>query len=331
MRILSLLIYFLYLVLTGQKTESPHGADFRVSCSKCHSSKGWQLDSTVYSFDHNSTGFALTGQHVLVNCRQCHSSLVFSEARPACSECHADVHQGTTGAGCDRCHNSGSWLVSNITGMHQMSRFPLLGAHRTADCIECHKSESFVRFDVPGINCIDCHLRDYVSTTNPNHAEAGFSQECSTCHSVRSFGWTGADFNHAFFPLSLGHSGLACAACHTGTGYSGLSTDCVSCHLADYNSTTSPAHQTLGFSTACAQCHSLAPGWKPSKYEQHDSQFFPIFSGRHRGKWDLCTDCHTNPDDYTTFDCIRCHADAHRGKNYTNAQCYNCHPTGSGD
>jgi hypothetical protein len=30
------------------------------------------------------------------------------------------------------------------------------------------------------------------------------------------------------------------------------------------------------------------------------------------------------------FDCIRCHANAHRGKNYTNAQCYSCHPRGTG-
>ena len=112
--------------------------------------KGWQVDKSVYSFNHNKTKFALTGQHTDVNCRQCHSSLIFSEAKTECNECHQDVHQATTGLDCSRCHTPASWLVNNITEIHQMSRFPLLGAHRTADCSDCHKSETLVRFDVAG-------------------------------------------------------------------------------------------------------------------------------------------------------------------------------------
>ena len=150
MRFLSLLIIGLYLLFFTQKTESPHGKDFKVSCSTCHSAKGWQIDTAVYSFDHNRTKLPLRGSHTEVSCRQCHPSLVFSEARTECNECHLDVHQSTTGPDCGRCHTPNSWLVTNITEIHQASRFPLLGAHRTADCIECHKSENYVRFDVLG-------------------------------------------------------------------------------------------------------------------------------------------------------------------------------------
>jgi hypothetical protein len=331
MRILLLLLFYLIPFFSGRQTDSPHGPDLKVSCGTCHSSKGWQLDPAVYSFDHNNTKLALTGQHTGVNCRQCHVSLIFSEAKKECNECHLDVHQASTGLDCGRCHTPASWLVNNITEIHQLSRFPLLGAHRSADCIDCHKSETLVRFDVQGVNCIDCHRDNYMSTTDPNHIEAGFSEECSSCHPVNSFQWTGAGFNHNFFPLVQGHSGLNCSSCHKTSDYSDVDPDCFSCHQADYNNTTDPDHQVMGFPTTCALCHSTSPGWKPAKYTDHDSQYFPIYSGSHKGAWDLCTECHTDPDNYALYDCIRCHTDAHRDKNYTNSQCYNCHRTGTGE
>jgi hypothetical protein len=403
MRILSFLVVIIFLAVYNQKTSSPHGKDFNISCGNCHSAKSWQLDTAIYSFDHNRTKLPLKGQHLTVTCRQCHKSLVFSEAGSECVDCHADVHQSTTGPDCSRCHTSFSWLVNNITEIHQASRFPLLGAHRMADCIDCHKSESMVRFDVPGVNCIDCHRDDYLSTTNPNHIQSGFSEDCSVCHPVNSFQWAGAGFNHNFFPLVQGHSGVQCSACHTSGSYSGVSADCYSCHQNDYTSTTNPDHVASNFPTACQNCHTLSPGWKPAsfdhtifpltlghsipscsdchvngnynstptdcftchktdydgsinpnhlslgfstqctlchttnpdwkpaKYTQHDAQFFPIYSGNHKGTWTLCSECHTDPNNYTTFDCIRCHSDAHRDKNYTNAECYSCHPRGSED
>ena len=330
MRILSFLIFCLSLVFFGQKTNSPHGTDFKISCSTCHSSKGWQLDTAVYSFDHKRTKLPLKGQHITTGCRQCHKSLVFSEAPADCNGCHADIHQSTSGLDCSRCHSTFSWLVSNITQIHQTSRFPLLGAHRMADCSDCHLSASHARFDVPGVNCIDCHRKDFLSATDPNHIESGFSDDCSSCHPVNSFQWNGIGFNHSFFPLSLGHSDLACTDCHVGGNYNSLSSDCYSCHQNNYINTTNPDHASQGFSTQCAICHTTSPGWKPAKYTQHDAQFFPIYSGRHKGVWNLCTECHTEPDNYLAFDCIRCHANAHRGKNYTNEECYHCHPRGTG-
>ena len=341
MRILPLVILLFMFLLPKQKTESPHGTAFKVSCSTCHSSKGWMIDKEIYSFNHNKTKLRLVGQHKEVDCKLCHKSLVFSEAKTECNQCHTDVHQSTLGEDCSQCHTPTSWLVKNITDIHQRSRFPLLGAHRTADCYDCHKSESLSRFDVLGVNCIDCHRPDYQATTNPKHAEAGFSEDCSTCHPVNSFQWAGAGFTHSFFPLTLGHSGPACTDCHTGGNYTSTPTDCYACHVDDYNKTTNPKHQTLGFSVTCTQCHTTNPDWKPASYTQHDTKSFPIYSGKHRGEWNSCTDCHANASNYAQFTCLSCHEHnktdmdkEHRDENgysYDSAACLKCHPKGNAD
>jgi hypothetical protein len=323
------------------QTKSPHGPAFKVSCSTCHSAKGWQIDKNIYSFDHSTTKLPLEGQHTEINCRLCHKSLVFTEAGTECNDCHTDIHQATVGSDCSRCHTPASWLVSNISEIHQMSRFPLLGAHKTADCFDCHKSESYARFDVLGVNCIDCHSSDYNSTTDPNHAAAGFSEDCSRCHPVNSFQWSGAGFEHSFFPLEQGHSEPQCDDCHTTGSYSDASPECNSCHLQDYNGTTNPNHNQAGFPQECNLCHTLNPGWKPASFEQHDSQAFPIYSGKHNGVWNLCTECHSNPSDYSVFTCLNCHEhnktemdDQHQeisGYLYDSPACLNCHPTGEAD
>lgn len=339
MRILIQLLIFLFLFLINQETKSPHGPDFKISCGTCHSSKGWHLDSEIYSFDHNRTKLALTGQHTVVNCRQCHPTLEFSEAKTECNECHTDVHQSTTGPDCGRCHSPASWLVNNITEIHQFSRFPLLGAHRTADCSDCHKSETLVRFDVPGVNCIDCHRDDYISSTNPNHITSGFSEECSSCHPINSFNWTGAGFNHNFFPLSQGHSGINCSECHKTLNYADANPDCYGCHQQDYTlNAKDPDHIALNFPVTCEVCHGLSPGWKPASYKQHDASF-PIFSGTHNGTWNSCTECHPNSSSFSEFTCLSCHEHNksemdrehgdENGYSYDSAACLHCHPKGS--
>lgn len=341
MRILSLAIICILEFLLIWKSDHPHGDDFKISCSTCHSEKGWYLDKEIYSYDHNKAKFHLTGQHVNTDCKHCHPTLVFTDASLDCISCHADVHQATAGPDCSRCHTTFSWLVNNINDVHRMSRFPLLGAHRTADCTDCHLSESNSRFDVLGINCVDCHRADYMATSAPNHAGSGFSEECSTCHSINAFTWEGAGFNHAFFPLQQGHSGLECTTCHTTGNYSDLSPDCNSCHQPDYLATTNPNHTELNFPNTCELCHSLATGWSPASFDQHDSQSFPIYSGKHNGEWDSCTDCHSTPSNYQIFSCLNCHEhnkqdmdNEHGGENgysYDSASCYRCHPRGNAD
>jgi hypothetical protein len=302
MRILSLVILFVVLYFSNQKTESPHGSSLKVSCKTCHSPKGWKLDKEIYSFNHNKTKLPLVGQHSQITCRQCHTSLVFNEAKSECIQCHKDLHQGTTGPDCSRCHTPASWLVSNITVIHERSRFPLLGAHRTADCDQCHKSESLLRFDVMGVNCVDCHRKNYMATTNPNHAQSGMSEDCSQCHPISAFQWSGAGFNHNVFPLVQGHSLVKCTDCHKSKGFADTKQDCYTCHQQDFMATKNPNHSLSKMSTACQDCHSLTPGWKPTKF---DHAIFPLKLGH---STPVCSDCHINGN-YTSTptDCYSCH------------------------
>lgn len=340
MRELSLIVIFLF-TLFSQPSDSPHEEDLDISCDACHTSEGWEIDRNNISFDHNLTDFQLEGLHQDVNCVSCHPSLVFKEADSDCMSCHTDMHEQTVGFDCARCHTSNSWIVENITEIHQQSRFPLLGAHMTADCYQCHESASLLRFDPLGVECVDCHQAEYIAAISPNHIESGYSTDCSECHQMNAFSWTGANFTHTFFPLTEGHAINDCASCHTDPNdYSNISTDCISCHLEDFNTTSNPNHQQIDISTDCIECHTTDPGWKPADYREHDV-LFPIYSGEHNGEWDNCVDCHTNPSNYSLFTCIDCHEhekgdmdDEHEGiggYTYNSIACLECHPDGTED
>jgi len=339
---LNILSVFVFVSVSGRlSADSPHGKEFKLSCDLCHSSKGWKLDRSIYAFDHNKTAFPLVGQHDVIDCKQCHPTLIFSEAKKTCVDCHTDMHNQTVGPDCGRCHTPKSWIIENINEIHQRSRFPLVGPHYTADCDQCHPSASLLLFEPRGVECFDCHEADYLATTSPNHVEGGYSKNCTECHLLTSFTWTGGGINHSFFPLVEGHAIGNCSLCHTGGNYSNISKECNSCHMPNYNATTNPNHKTANIPTTCNDCHTLAPGWKPAEFTIHDAQFFPVYSGKHQGTWNSCAECHTNPASYNTFSCIDCHEhnqpdmnDKHSdvgGYSYNSIACYECHPTGSSE
>jgi hypothetical protein len=317
--------------------QSPHGKDLQISCDACHTSDSWVVSRDSVSFLHDSTRFSLEGQHEVIDCRQCHTTLEFSQAETKCASCHLDVHQQSVGDDCARCHDSKSWLVNNITELHRQNSFPLQGAHVVANCNECHKSDTDLRFDPLGTDCLSCHQEDYAATSEPNHEAAGFSINCVECHKVDAFEWTGTGINHDFFPLTQGHDINECSSCHIGSDYSKISSDCFSCHEGDFLATTNPNHQAINLSTSCVECHTTQPGWKPADYKEHDSQYFPIYSGEHNGVWDNCAECHTDPNNYAEFTCITCHSnpetdDEHDevlGYSYSSTACLACHPNGS--
>ncbi|MFK5856299.1 MAG: cytochrome c3 family protein [Bacteroidota bacterium] len=341
MRGLSLIVVFI-LSFFLPSSDSPHEKDLDISCSECHTSDGWKIDRNDIIFNHNNdTKFMLQGLHQDVNCVACHSTLIFSDAQTECVSCHTDMHQQTVGIECARCHNTNSWIVNNITEIHQQSRFPLLGAHITADCFDCHQSASLLIFEPLGVECVDCHLDNYQSTTSPNHVESDYSTDCAECHKMNAFTWIGSDYTHAFFPLVEGHAINDCRECHTDPGnYSNISTECFSCHEADYNAATVPNHIQSDLSTNCTECHTLSLDWRPAEFAQHDV-LFPIYSGEHNGEWNSCVDCHNNPSNISIFTCIDCHEhnktdmdDEHKGiggYSYNSIACFECHPTGSED
>jgi hypothetical protein len=85
---------------------------------------------------------------------------------------------------------------------------------------------------------------------------------------------------------------------------------CVSCHLGNYQATTSPAHAGQ-FPTTCADCH-LMTAWHPALSGPHPETQFPIAGGPHHL---ACLDCHRldrgSSAGGANTDCIGCHLGTH--------------------
>jgi hypothetical protein len=335
MRSLPLILLLILFSAVENFAQSPHGKDLKIDCSFCHASTSWKITPDSMKFDHEVTGFALTGQHRKVECKACHQSLIFSEAKETqdCFSCHKDVHRGSVGFDCERCHTPQTWIVKDINVVHQQSRFPLVGAHRLADCEQCHKDYQDLNFQVISVDCYSCHQADYAATTSPNHMTSGFSTNCEECHDVTSMVWTTTNFNHDFFPLVGGHAIQDCFRCHQqGNNFQGLSTDCYSCHAQDFANTTDPNHVAGNFSHDCQECHTIY-GWSPSNFN-HDNTSFPL-TGAH--KTVQCASCHTQGFTGTPTDCYSCHQAAYSSTTNPNHQaigiptdCSNCHTTNPG-
>ena len=326
--------------LATSSVASPHGA-LQLECTLCHGAKGWSPAQISKKFDHAKYGFRLEGAHRAASCLSCHKSLDFTKAEAQCASCHLDPHRGEFGTTCDRCHNARSFIDrATMTRMHQELRLPLIGMHLAADCQQCHVPTSPGKLQYVGLpaECQACHIAEYNAAKNPVHSTSGFSVECERCH--RPMSWQGAVFDHAGtnFPLTGAHRSVPCASCHVGGVYAGTPTDCVACHQKDYDNTTNPNHGQLGFPTTCATCHNTTD-WHDASFAQHDSEFFPIYSGAHKGRWTLCADCHTQPSNFTVFNCLGCHphsdkavTDGHHSGvstyQYLSSECYRCHPQG---
>jgi hypothetical protein len=330
-------------------TDPPHKTSgFPTDCTLCHNTTQW----TGATFDHSTTGFALTGAHTSLQCAQCHTNGNYSltSASAACYNCHVNDYNGTTNpphkssgfpTDCSGCHTTTNW--DGATFNHTTTGFALTGAHTSLQCTQCHVNNNF-SLNSSNTACYGCHATDYNGTTNPAHQAAGFPQDCSVCHSTTN--WSGATFTHPQTPFALtgAHATLLtnnqCLLCHVNNVFTGTPTDCYSCHKTDYTGTTNPNHAAAAFSTTCSTCHTTTD-WTGAKYTAHDSSYFPIYSGNHNGKWTTCADCHTNAADYSVFSCIICHqhsnqtsvTNEHNGvKNfvYNGTSCYSCHPRGSG-
>lgn len=283
---------------------SPHG-ELAVACTACHIEAAVEDRDTVPPFDHDSTGFPLVGGHRGAACTACHESLEFAHVGSLCADCHADTHAGQLGLDCEECHTERGWEDrARMRERHDLSSFPLRGAHAQADCNACHQGEPIALYEGTPVDCYSCHATDYHATSEPAHGPAGFGHDCSECHDLTGASWGGDRFLHpATFPLTGAHARTACASCHT-DGFGGLDTDCFACHQADYESTTDPDHVAAEFPVACSGCHTTT-AWEPASFD-HDATRFAL-TGAHR-----------------TTDCASCHSAGYAG---TPSDCYACHQT----
>ena len=305
--------------------------NFAHDCTICHNTTAWQPST----FNHSTTQFPLTGAHISQTCIACHASGYITTPKD-CYSCHQPAFAGATNPNhatnnfahdCTTCHNTTAWQPSTFN--HSTTQFPLTGAHISQTCIACH-SGGYVNTPTA---CNSCHHTDFTGATDPNHVAAAFSTVCTGCHTTTA--WSPSTYNHSItgYVLTGRHTTVRCAVCHA-TVYAGTPTDCYGCHQAAYAGTTNPNHVAAAFPTTCQNCHTTS-GWTPANWN-HDSQYFRIYSGKHNGRWNTCSDCHASPGNYAAFECINCHTHSksstdsdHSGVNnyqYNSNACYNCHP-----
>jgi hypothetical protein len=193
---------------------------------------------------------------------------------------------------CENCHTNTSWTPIRAVPEfnHDSTRYPLRGMHEKVSCTGCHTRPVFT--DV-GKNCAACHADIH---------RAQFGTNCAQCHTV--LGWQvsvqsiSQHFNR--FPLLGAHAVVECAECHKNAAagiFVGLSTECITCHTKDYQSTTNPPHVSAGPAFAasnCTTCHSFDT-WANAKFDHNADTNFPL-TGAHINT--PCTTCHVN-NNYT--------------------------------
>lgn len=322
---------------------SVHGNTLSNDCQSCHTPANWLVKAILPL--HERSRFPLFGKHQTADCSMCHENYEVRQFEPVqtdCYSCHSKDYYSTLAPNhpngkfskdCSTCHDTKAtnWRSSNID--HNF--FPLTGGHSRPSCYDCHTVGTFAGLSK---ECYSCHKPNYEATTNPNHVAGNFSKQCQVCHNINA--WSPAQFDHNLttFPLTGRHTTVTCASCHT-QGYAGTPKTCVSCHQANYNATQSPNHTAAQFPSTCENCHTTA-GWTPAQFN-HDGPYFPIYSGKHRNKWNSCGDCHTNSSNFQQFSCTNCHEHNQasmngehqgvQGYKWESSACYSCHPSGTAE
>ncbi len=319
---------------------------FPTACGFCHTPTRWS-DGL---FDHQvaSGGFELLGIHNSLPCVFCHVPETFQprfdpESATDCVTCHQSrydlAHQGTGfPTTCVACHTPTSWGDGKFDHVSISGGFDLVGVHAEKPCVSCHDPESFEPFfDPDGAgDCVSCHQADY----DGQHGGQGFPTVCTECHTPTR--WTDVSFSHEVasggFRLLGIHGAVTCESCHDEATFEPLfdpagDGDCLSCHQADYDG----EHAGSGYPTTCLSCHTPTT-WTATSFD-HDTDFFPIFTGDHAPRWSDCATCHTDSDDFTLFTCFNCHAhnqaamdkkhEERAGYSYVSSACLSCHPDGT--
>lgn len=314
--------------------KAEHGRRYAKGCSRCHSLNAWKPAKPLHAGK-------LDGKHLKLRCRDCHPKARFTGLDWTCATCHKTPHTQGTKPDCRACHDQTSWKPAHYKHVNSLD-----GAHPKLACAKCHKDRDFEPLGTAcdtchgfrhyNRDCVACHNTSRWTPTKMNHGAVSgdcaschdrparhYGGQCSLCHSTAK--WKGAKAGHAI-QLSGVHPNLACAACHAGGRYSGLSWTCGSCHGsphgAGYGSNCSACHGQSNWGArlnhaavagdcsachnppgnhaggSCGRCHSTSGGWSSNfshpGIKKHSSTSFP------------CNYCH--PSGYDGYSCTRCHS-----------------------
>lgn len=330
--------------------------DLTMSCGECHSEHNGEEfeliywpDNNIRNFDHEKTGYFLTGKHKILDCEKCHSKeyikskdiiawasentdfpvleRTFLGLPTLCIGCHNDIHDGEVSLACETCHNAADWKEAITEFDHSKAGFILTGTHITTACSKCHKLDTSRQPQVMQLNgiafdtCTRCHTAVHGKEVSDN---------CTACHDA--FDWKKPrdlfDHNKAKFILTGAHLKSRCVECHkpepfgesdvlqlTGFPFDG----CFRCHKDIHLGT---------FGSTCEACHSTGD-WKKGLFAfDHNKTKYPLI-GKHNPL--ECSTCHL-PEivgKMPLYDkCVRCHEDKHYGQfnlASDDGDCKKCH------
>ncbi|MEI6455617.1 MAG: cytochrome C [bacterium] len=314
-----------------------------ISCHNDHHGVNFQIIRfDKNKFNHDLTGFKLTGAHAKKDCKDCHKKENISEAKvkskkltylgvnPNCLTCHTDYHQKTITAACTNCHSNDAFKPA-VKFNHANTKYPLAGMHQNVPCVKCHpvtiknekKFQEFagIRFQ----SCSNCHNDPHQNKFGPN---------CTECHSNESFhtvkGIANFDHSRTNFKLENKHLNVPCQKCHKTSVTVPVKHDrCLDCHKDYHNN----QFVKQGIVQDCSECHNTK-GFNFFSFtlEQHNSGNFKL-EGAHVAT--PCNACHKKQEKWSFrsvgLRCVDCHKDIHEpyiGKEfYPNANCEICHNT----
>ena len=176
------------------------------------------------------------------------------QRRPQQAQAYGSTHSphGNLNIPCQNCHTAQGWKPIRAVPEfdHNQTRYPLA---RHAPVRDLHAMPRQAGVHQCGSRCQDCHADIHKRQLGAN---------CEQCHTVR--GWTVSiqqiQQHNNRFPLTGAHAAVDCDSCHKGAAnskFQTMSTDCYSCHAADFKNATNPNHATAQFSTTCD--HATAP------------------------------------------------------------------------
>jgi len=297
----------IFLLANLVYAQDNKGIETDLTCEVCHTGGDWTSD-IGHNFDHIITGFELIGTHADIDCGGCHTGSSpaekhnFGQASPDCIICHEDIHNDQWGQDCGRCHSPETWTLSTQQQNHDLTNFPLQGPHRSISCVSCHLSNPGSGSTLP-LDCNGCHTGQYDASENPSHQILNLGTDCESCHTPQSNRWTNSAFNHndtGYFLLGMHHE-ASCSSCHA-QSVDNTPSECVNCHMTDFEVSITPPHLSEGFPLDCQSCHDSFT-WNSSFL--HEQTGF-LLEGAHSTT--LCSDCHAEQNfDNTLETCYGCH------------------------
>ncbi|HSL90040.1 MAG TPA: hypothetical protein VK870_12115 [Ignavibacteriaceae bacterium] len=314
-------------------------------CWSCHSEHHGRnfriINFDEKKFNHDKTGFKLTGSHIDIECSKCHNSSFIKD--PAikkknksflgldakCQSCHSDYHQNTLGEDCLSCHNTIKFRPAENFN-HNKARFQLTGIHQNVECSKCHffekrNGKDFQKFrELSFSSCSSCHTDIH---------KGAFGIDCKSCHSTGGFkiiNQSAFDHSRTNFPLIGRHKEVQCNDCHkSGLSKKPFFSKCSDCH-SDYHRSEFTVNGSV---RDCKVCHSES-GFSPSSFyiEEHNKLNFKL-TGSHLAV--PCKNCHLKNDNWhfknIGINCIDCHNNVHgdelKSEFLPGNKCENCHNT----